>query len=128
MGTLAHRRSWGRLIRQVYEVERLVCPGCGASMNVLAVIDHAGGIRRILSHLSLRSSGGQPTGPTSEGTKPGIRLLGTDALEIVHGTIPCPALALLRVSWELATERSGASRPRRAPLKGRYLDQTVASF
>ena len=59
---------------------------------------------------------------TSNCTKLRIRLLGTDALEIVHGTIPCPALALLRVSWELATERSGASRPRRAPLKGRDLD------
>lgn len=58
-------------------------------MNVLAVIEHAGGICRALSHLNLWSSGVQPTGSTSEATKSRIRLLGIDALEIVHGTISC---------------------------------------
>ncbi len=89
------RRSWARLIRQVDAAEPLVCLGCGASINVLAVIDNTGGICRILSQLNLRSSGGQATGPSSEGTKPGIRLLDADALQIVHGTIPCPALTML---------------------------------
>lgn len=84
---LEARRFWARLIRQVHEVEPLVCANCRASMNVLAVIDHAGGICRALSHLNLWSSGGQSTGPASEGTKPRNRFLGINALEIGHVTI-----------------------------------------
>jgi len=33
------RRSWARLIRQVYEVDRLLCPQCGGTMKVIAVIE-----------------------------------------------------------------------------------------
>ncbi len=31
------RRAWARLIRQVYEVDPLVCSRCGRTMKVLAV-------------------------------------------------------------------------------------------
>ncbi|MBI4572437.1 MAG: hypothetical protein HY713_04015 [candidate division NC10 bacterium] len=35
------RRSWTRLIRQVYEVDPLVCPRCGGTMKIIAVIEPA---------------------------------------------------------------------------------------
>jgi hypothetical protein len=53
------RRSWARLIRQVYEVDPLLCPRCGATMRVIAVIERPAVIRQILEHLGL------PTGAPS---------------------------------------------------------------
>jgi hypothetical protein len=48
----AHARSaWARLIHKVYEVDPLVCAKCGAPMHVIALIDDAAVIRRILEHL-----------------------------------------------------------------------------
>jgi hypothetical protein len=66
------RRSWARLIRQVYEVDPLLCPRCGGRMKVIAVIEPASAdtclrrsrdrqaadrrpavIRQILAHLGL---------------------------------------------------------------------------
>jgi len=35
------RRSWARLIRQVYEVDPLLCSRCGGTMKVIAVIEPA---------------------------------------------------------------------------------------
>ena len=40
-----------RLIHKVYEVDPLQCPKCGAPMHVIALIDDAAVIRRILEHL-----------------------------------------------------------------------------
>ena len=40
-----------RLIHKVYEVDPLVCAKCGAPMHVIALIDDAAAIRRILEHL-----------------------------------------------------------------------------
>ena len=45
------RSAWARLIHKVYEVDPLECPKCGASMRVIALIDDATVIRRILEHL-----------------------------------------------------------------------------
>jgi len=53
------RRSWARLIRQVYEVDPLVCARCGGAMKIIAVIERPAVIRQILDHLGL------PTGPAS---------------------------------------------------------------
>jgi hypothetical protein len=39
------------LIHKVYEVDPLVCAKCGAPMHVIALIDDATVIRRILEHL-----------------------------------------------------------------------------
>jgi len=47
------RRSWARLIRQVYEVDPLLCPRCGGTMKVIAVIERLPVIRQILDHLGL---------------------------------------------------------------------------
>src|SRR6266568_7469216 len=43
--------AWARLIHKVYEVDPLQCPKCGAPMHVIALIDDATVIRRILEHL-----------------------------------------------------------------------------
>ena len=50
---LEARRSWARLIRQVYELDPLVCPGCGGTMKIIAVIERPAIIRKILDHLGL---------------------------------------------------------------------------
>ena len=43
--------AWARLIHKVYEVDPLACPKCGTQMHVIALIDDATIIRRILEHL-----------------------------------------------------------------------------
>jgi hypothetical protein len=59
------RRSWARLIRQIYEVDPLLCPQCGGTMKVIAVIEPACAdtadrrpaiIRQILDHLGLSTA------------------------------------------------------------------------
>ncbi len=56
---LEARRSWARLIRQVYEVDPLLCPGCGGTMKIIAVIERPAVVRQVLDHLGL------PTGAAS---------------------------------------------------------------
>ena len=45
--------TWARMIRKVHEIDPLMCPRCGAEMEVIAFImdDHV--IRKILDHLEL---------------------------------------------------------------------------
>ena len=50
---VAVRQAWARLIRQIYAADPLVCPRCGGRMKVIAVIEQAEVIFRILSHLGL---------------------------------------------------------------------------
>ena len=50
---LGVRRSWARLIRQVYEVDPLLCPRCGGTMKVIAVLERPPLVRQILTHLGL---------------------------------------------------------------------------
>jgi hypothetical protein len=45
------RRTWTRLIAQVYEVDPLTCTRCGSSMRILAVITQPEEVRKILRHL-----------------------------------------------------------------------------
>ena len=47
------RSTWARLIHKVYEVDPLECPRCKGPMRVIALIDDAAVIRKILSHLGL---------------------------------------------------------------------------
>jgi len=49
------RRSWARLIRQVYEVDPLVCSRCGGTMKIVSVIERPAIVRQILDHLGLPS-------------------------------------------------------------------------
>ena len=51
------------MIRKIYEVDPLVCPRCGATMKVIAVIEGEEIIYRILSHLNLLIPWGGPRSP-----------------------------------------------------------------
>lgn len=46
-------RSWARLIRKVYELDSLLCPRCGGTMRVIAVIEWPAVIRPVLDHLGI---------------------------------------------------------------------------
>ena len=47
------RANWARLIQKIYEVDPLACPKCGGAMRILAFIEEAAVIRKILDHLGL---------------------------------------------------------------------------
>lgn len=75
------RSAWARLIHKVYEVDPLVCVKCGAPMHVIALIDDATVIRRILEHLGCwaprhtRRNQRAPPGDRKgiDGSKPTVR-------------------------------------------------------
>ncbi len=47
------KASWARLIRKVYEVDPLICPRCGGEMRIVAIIEQAPVIERILRHIGV---------------------------------------------------------------------------
>jgi hypothetical protein len=47
------RANWARLIQKIYEIDPLTCPNCGGTMRVLAFIEEAAVIRKILDNLGL---------------------------------------------------------------------------
>ena len=47
------RANWARLIQKIYEIDPLTCPKCGGIMRILAFIEEAAVIRKILDHLGL---------------------------------------------------------------------------
>jgi hypothetical protein len=47
------RRAWAYLVAKVYEVDPLVCPECGSRMKIIAYIQDADVIWKILNHLNL---------------------------------------------------------------------------
>lgn len=47
------KHAWARLIKQVYEVDPLVCPHCGGAMRILAFIERPEVIEKILTHLGV---------------------------------------------------------------------------
>jgi hypothetical protein len=49
----AAKRAWARLIKQVYEVDPLVCPRCAGAMRIMAFIEQPEVIAKILAHLGL---------------------------------------------------------------------------
>lgn len=48
------RQSWARLLRKVFEVDPLVCPRCGETMVVVAIITDWAVIDRIVRHVRAR--------------------------------------------------------------------------
>lgn len=64
--SLEVRRSWARLIRQVYEVDPLVCSRCGGRMKIIAVIERPALIRQILAHLGLPSGAASLRAPPDQ--------------------------------------------------------------
>jgi hypothetical protein len=47
------KRAWARLIKQVYEVDPLLCPRCAGPMRIIAFIEQPEVIAKILTHLGL---------------------------------------------------------------------------
>jgi hypothetical protein len=45
------RRRWAELLRQIFEVDPLRCPQCGAAMRIVAFITQRAVIDRILDHV-----------------------------------------------------------------------------
>jgi hypothetical protein len=45
--------SWARLIAKVYQADPLVCGRCGGKLRIVAYVNDALAIRRILAHLGL---------------------------------------------------------------------------
>ena len=57
------KANWARLIQKVYEVDPLECPNCGATMRIIALIDDADIVERILKHLKLWDPVSDPFNP-----------------------------------------------------------------
>ena len=47
------RKAWAILIQKIYEVDPLTCPKCQGSMKIIAFIDQAEIIEKILKHLRI---------------------------------------------------------------------------
>ncbi len=68
--SLGRRIAWADLLKRVFEVDALRCPGCGGRMRLLAAITEPGVARRILDCLSLSSRAPPPTPATELGLGP----------------------------------------------------------
>lgn len=62
----ARRRSWARLIREVYEASPLVCPRCSGPIRILSLIADAPVIEKILRHLKLWHRPERRPGPAAD--------------------------------------------------------------
>ena len=68
------KANWARLILKVYAVDPLECPNCGATIRIIALIDHADVVERIRKHLkvwdpipdAVKPSGPDPPWPKGE--------------------------------------------------------------
>ncbi len=49
----ALRQNWARLIQKIYEVDPLICAKCSGKMKVIAVIEDAQIIKKILKYMDL---------------------------------------------------------------------------
>ena len=58
-------RRWAALLRQVFEVDPLVCPHCAGPMRIVACITQAAVIDEILTHLRTRAAAGAQPGARS---------------------------------------------------------------
>ncbi|VAX05763.1 hypothetical protein MNBD_GAMMA19-522 [hydrothermal vent metagenome] len=45
--------SWARLLRRVFDIDMEKCPNCGGPVKVIAKIEEASAIKKILTHLGL---------------------------------------------------------------------------
>lgn len=68
------KRAWARLIKQVYEVDPLVCPRCAGAMRIIAFIEQPEVIAKILTHLGLCSALRQSKGPAPAHSPPVLSL------------------------------------------------------
>ena len=61
----ACRKSWGRLIQKIYEVDPLICPKCLGTMRIISSIEDRKVIKTILKHLGLWLIRSRPFGKGS---------------------------------------------------------------
>jgi hypothetical protein len=69
--------QWAELMRRTFGVEVLACPRCGGRLRLVALIDQASVIQRILRHLGLPTDVPEPRparAPPSTLTRPRISL------------------------------------------------------
>jgi hypothetical protein len=59
-------KKWRELIKKVWEVDPLECPHCGGEMKIIALIDEAAVIEKILRHLGLWVGYGASRAPPQE--------------------------------------------------------------
>ena len=63
----ARSATWADLLRRVYDVDALKCPGCGGRLRVIAALTERSAVRAILAHLNLDDAppppASRPRGP-----------------------------------------------------------------
>jgi hypothetical protein len=65
------RRRWAELLRQIFEVDPLRCPACGAEMRIVACITQRAVIDRMLDHVRrARESAREPPRVTRRAPSP----------------------------------------------------------
>jgi len=57
VGAAARKKAWARLLAKIYGVNPFLCPNCGATMSVIAVIQDPVEIRRIVQCLAGKGRG-----------------------------------------------------------------------
>ena len=57
VGAVARKKAWAWLLAKVYEVDPFLCPECGGTMSVIAVIQDPAEIRGIIACLAQKPRG-----------------------------------------------------------------------
>ena len=68
-------RKWADLMRRVFDLDVLACPRCGGRMSVIATIEAADVLRKILGHLGLPTD---PPAPLPARSPPALPALFPD--------------------------------------------------
>gem|GEM_PF-5007792 len=89
MSAKQFRQNWARLIQKIYEVDPLICPKCLGDMHIVAFIDQAPVIEKILRCLELwhTHNHAPPTRPTVQ--QPNLAMM-----------IPFPKYRLMRMLFD----------------------------
>jgi len=101
----ARNRAWADLMRRAFGLDVLACPRCGGRLGLVALIEQAAVIQRILRHLQLPAEVPAPRPARSRATQPRPATRASDAGRRVAAPEVCP-----RVPYH----PSPASRVRRA--------------
>ena len=56
-------KGWAEMIRNVFEVDPLLCPACGGQMSIISFIEDHKVIDRIIGHLKLTFDAERPPPP-----------------------------------------------------------------
>jgi hypothetical protein len=76
--TAAERRaamSWAQRLKRVFNIDIQTCPACGGAMRIIACIEDAVPIEKILAQLDAKAAAGQPSRPPPSRAPP-ARALG----------------------------------------------------